>query len=100
MIENLDRQLAALDPEAGRCWKTDGEKWDLMAGQKYFEGDMHHGPERFKKACGNITGYLPYLYACYDFCIGLVSMLEFPLVLLGLSDRLNFVVPFHMILRS
>ncbi|XP_052181252.1 growth-regulating factor 1-like [Diospyros lotus] len=56
MIENLDRQLAALDPEPGRCWRTDGDKWDLMAGQKYFEGDMHRGLSGSRKPVEILLG--------------------------------------------
>ncbi|XP_021908703.1 growth-regulating factor 3 isoform X2 [Carica papaya] len=44
---------AALDPEPGRCRRTDGKKWrcsrDVVAGQKYCERHMHRGRNRSRK---------------------------------------------------
>ncbi|XP_054804090.1 growth-regulating factor 3-like isoform X2 [Prosopis cineraria] len=45
---------AAMDPEPGRCRRTDGKKWrcsrDVVAGQKYCERHMHRGRNRSRKA--------------------------------------------------
>ncbi|KAI3447490.1 hypothetical protein Pfo_004155 [Paulownia fortunei] len=44
---------AAMDPEPGRCRRTDGKKWrcsrDVVAGQKYCERHMHRGRSRSRK---------------------------------------------------
>ncbi|KAL8505051.1 hypothetical protein ACS0TY_016309 [Phlomoides rotata] len=44
---------AAMDPEPGRCRRTDGKKWrcarDVVAGQKYCERHMHRGKNRSRK---------------------------------------------------
>ncbi|CAK9168093.1 unnamed protein product [Ilex paraguariensis] len=44
---------AAMDPEPGRCRRTDGKKWrcsrDVMAGHKYCERHMHRGRNRSRK---------------------------------------------------
>ncbi|OVA05949.1 WRC [Macleaya cordata] len=43
----------AVDPEPGRCRRTDGKKWrcsrDVVAGQKYCERHMHRGRNRSRK---------------------------------------------------
>ncbi|TKY62022.1 Growth-regulating factor 4 [Spatholobus suberectus] len=43
----------AMDPEPGRCRRTDGKKWrcsrDVVAGQKYCERHMHRGKNRSRK---------------------------------------------------
>lgn len=42
-----------MDPEPGRCRRTDGKKWrcarDVVAGQKYCERHMHRGKNRSRK---------------------------------------------------
>ncbi|XP_011034630.1 PREDICTED: growth-regulating factor 9 [Populus euphratica] len=42
-----------MDPEPGRCRRTDGKKWrcskDVVAGQKYCERHMHRGRQRSRK---------------------------------------------------
>lgn len=42
-----------MDPEPGRCRRTDGKKWrcsrDIVAGQKYCERHMHRGRNRSRK---------------------------------------------------
>ncbi|PIN00045.1 hypothetical protein CDL12_27451 [Handroanthus impetiginosus] len=44
---------AAVDPEPGRCRRTDGKKWrcsrDVVVGQKYCERHMHRGRNRSRK---------------------------------------------------
>ncbi|XP_057777812.1 growth-regulating factor 3-like isoform X2 [Salvia miltiorrhiza] len=44
---------AAMDPEPGRCRRTDGKKWrcsrDVVAAQKYCERHMHRGKNRSRK---------------------------------------------------
>lgn len=44
---------AAMDPEPGRCRRTDGKKWrcsrNVVAGQKYCERHMHRGRNRSRK---------------------------------------------------
>ncbi|OIT03129.1 PREDICTED: growth-regulating factor 3-like [Nicotiana attenuata] len=44
---------AAMDPEPGRCRRTDGKKWrcsrDVVAGQKYCERHVHRGRSRSRK---------------------------------------------------
>ncbi|KAK6139988.1 hypothetical protein DH2020_026262 [Rehmannia glutinosa] len=44
---------SAMDPEPGRCRRTDGKKWrcsrDVVAGQKYCERHMHRGKNRSRK---------------------------------------------------
>ncbi|PON42821.1 Growth-regulating factor [Parasponia andersonii] len=44
---------AAMDPEPGRCRRTDGKKWrcsrDVVVGQKYCERHMHRGRSRSRK---------------------------------------------------
>lgn len=44
---------AAMDPEPGRCRRTDGKKWrcsrDVVAGNKYCERHMHRGKNRSRK---------------------------------------------------
>ncbi|KAL5741024.1 hypothetical protein ACOSP7_029893 [Xanthoceras sorbifolium] len=44
---------AAMDPEPGRCRRTDGKKWrcsrDVVAGNKYCERHMHRGRNRSRK---------------------------------------------------
>ncbi|KAK0585499.1 hypothetical protein LWI29_029494 [Acer saccharum] len=44
---------AAMDPEPGRCRRTDGKKWrcsrDVVAGHKYCERHMHRGRNRSRK---------------------------------------------------
>ncbi|XWS66721.1 hypothetical protein CRYUN_Cryun05aG0224800 [Craigia yunnanensis] len=44
---------AAMDPEPGRCRRTDGKKWrcsrDVVAGQKYCERHMQRGRNRSRK---------------------------------------------------
>ncbi|KAK9153755.1 hypothetical protein Sjap_001235 [Stephania japonica] len=43
----------AVDPEPGRCRRTDGKKWrcsrDVVAGQKYCERHVHRGRNRSRK---------------------------------------------------
>ncbi|KAK4272768.1 hypothetical protein QN277_021276 [Acacia crassicarpa] len=43
----------AMDPEPGRCRRTDGKKWrcsrDVVSGQKYCERHMHRGRNRSRK---------------------------------------------------
>ncbi|KAF1881216.1 hypothetical protein Lal_00023251 [Lupinus albus] len=43
----------AMDPEPGRCRRTDGKKWrcsrDMVAGHKYCERHMHRGKNRSRK---------------------------------------------------
>ncbi|BAT95958.1 hypothetical protein VIGAN_08280800, partial [Vigna angularis var. angularis] len=43
----------ALDPEPGRCRRTDGKKWrcsrEAVEGQKYCERHMHRGRNRSRK---------------------------------------------------
>ncbi|KAK2970575.1 hypothetical protein RJ640_030948 [Escallonia rubra] len=43
----------AMDPEPGRCRRTDGKKWrcsrEVMAGHKYCERHMHRGRHRSRK---------------------------------------------------
>ncbi|KMT06321.1 hypothetical protein BVRB_7g160040 isoform A [Beta vulgaris subsp. vulgaris] len=43
----------AMDPEPGRCRRTDGKKWrcsrDVVAGHKYCERHMHRGRNRSRK---------------------------------------------------
>ncbi|KAL8152912.1 hypothetical protein V2J09_010672 [Rumex salicifolius] len=58
---------SAMDPEPGRCRRTDGKKWrcsrDVVAGQKYCERHVHRGRNRSRKpvefpvptAAGNAT---------------------------------------------
>lgn len=42
-----------MDPEPGRCRRTDGKKWrcsrDVVPGQKYCERHMHRGRNRSRK---------------------------------------------------
>ena len=42
-----------MDPEPGRCRRTDGKKWrcsrDVVAGQKYCERHVHRGRNRSRK---------------------------------------------------
>ncbi|PSS02632.1 Growth-regulating factor like [Actinidia chinensis var. chinensis] len=44
---------ASMDPEPGRCRRTDGKKWrcsrDVMAGHKYCERHVHRGRNRSRK---------------------------------------------------
>ncbi|XVE76013.1 hypothetical protein DITRI_Ditri12bG0138600 [Diplodiscus trichospermus] len=44
---------AAMDPEPGRCRRTDGKKWrcsrDVVAGHKYCERHVHRGRNRSRK---------------------------------------------------
>ncbi|KAK8557063.1 hypothetical protein V6N13_035168 [Hibiscus sabdariffa] len=44
---------AAMDPEPGRCQRTDGKKWrcsrDVVTGQKYCERHVHRGRNRSRK---------------------------------------------------
>ncbi|GMI96648.1 growth-regulating factor 4 [Hibiscus trionum] len=44
---------SAMDPEPGRCRRTDGKKWrcsrDVVAGQKYCERHVHRGRNRSRK---------------------------------------------------
>ncbi|KAL7133554.1 hypothetical protein ABFS83_12G148700 [Erythranthe nasuta] len=44
---------SAMDPEPGRCRRTDGKKWrcsrDVVAGHKYCERHMHRGRNRSRK---------------------------------------------------
>ncbi|KAG8501058.1 hypothetical protein CXB51_003152 [Gossypium anomalum] len=44
---------AAMDPEPGRCRRTDGKKWrcsrDVVAGRKYCERHVHRGRNRSRK---------------------------------------------------
>lgn len=50
---------AAMDPEPGRCRRTDGKKWrcsrDVVAGQKYCERHMHRGRNRSRKPVETTT---------------------------------------------
>ncbi|KAL2323125.1 hypothetical protein Fmac_027504 [Flemingia macrophylla] len=52
-LQHYHPPLAALDPELGRCRRTDGKKWrcsrDAVAGQKYCERHMHRGRNRSRK---------------------------------------------------
>ncbi|CAH9127815.1 unnamed protein product [Cuscuta epithymum] len=45
---------AAMDPEPGRCRRTDGKKWrcsrDVVGGQKYCERHVHRGRNRSRKS--------------------------------------------------
>ncbi|XP_041028826.1 growth-regulating factor 3-like [Juglans microcarpa x Juglans regia] len=53
MLQSGYRGRAALDPEPGRCRRTDGKKWrcsrDVVAGQKYCERHAHRGRNRSRK---------------------------------------------------
>ncbi|KAG4959624.1 Growth-regulating factor 4 [Glycine soja] len=53
---------AALDPEPGRCRRTDGKKWrcskDAVAGQKYCDRHMHRGRNRSRKPVEQRDGSL------------------------------------------
>lgn len=48
-----------MDPEPGRCRRTDGKKWrcsrDVVAGQKYCERHMHRGRNRSRKPVETAT---------------------------------------------
>lgn len=48
-----------MDPEPGRCRRTDGKKWrcsrDVVAGHKYCERHMHRGRNRSRKPVENPT---------------------------------------------
>ncbi|KAL9398997.1 hypothetical protein Peur_007958 [Populus x canadensis] len=50
---------AAMDPEPGRCRRTDGKKWrcsrDVVAGHKYCERHLHRGRNRSRKPVENPT---------------------------------------------
>ncbi|GFP88116.1 growth-regulating factor 4 [Phtheirospermum japonicum] len=50
---------AGMDPEPGRCRRTDGKKWrcsrDVVAGQKYCERHVHRGRNRSRKPVENTT---------------------------------------------
>ncbi|KAJ6993223.1 growth-regulating factor 4 [Populus alba] len=50
---------AAMDPEPGRCRRTDGKKWrcsrDVVAGHKYCERHLHRGRNRSRKLVENPT---------------------------------------------
>ncbi|KAG4996319.1 hypothetical protein AAZX31_10G063500 [Glycine max] len=52
----------ALDPEPGRCRRTDGKKWrcskDTVAGQKYCDRHMHRGRNRSRKPVEQREGSL------------------------------------------
>lgn len=52
----------ALDPEPGRCRRTDGKKWrcskDAVAGQKYCDRHMHRGRNRSRKPVEQREGSL------------------------------------------
>ncbi|CAK7343390.1 unnamed protein product [Dovyalis caffra] len=49
----------AMDPEPGRCRRTDGKKWrcsrDVVAGHKYCERHVHRGRNRSRKPVENPT---------------------------------------------
>ncbi|PIA39214.1 hypothetical protein AQUCO_02700414v1 [Aquilegia coerulea] len=49
----------SVDPEPGRCRRTDGKKWrcakDVVAGQKYCERHMHRGRNRSRKPVESST---------------------------------------------
>ncbi|KAK4392089.1 Growth-regulating factor 3 [Sesamum angolense] len=53
VIPTSQLMRAAMDPEPGRCRRTDGKKWrcsrDVVAGQKYCERHMHRGRNRSRK---------------------------------------------------
>ncbi|KAJ6407588.1 hypothetical protein OIU84_010969 [Salix udensis] len=50
---------ADMDPEPGRCRRTDGKKWrcsrDVVAGHKYCERHLHRGRSRSRKPVENPT---------------------------------------------
>uniref|UniRef100_A0A6N2KDA6 Growth-regulating factor n=1 Tax=Salix viminalis TaxID=40686 RepID=A0A6N2KDA6_SALVM len=50
---------ADMDPEPGRCRRTDGKKWrcsrDVVAGHKYCERHLHRGRNRSRKPVENPT---------------------------------------------
>ncbi|CAN8287430.1 unnamed protein product [Cochlearia groenlandica] len=50
---------AAMDPEPGRCRRTDGKKWrcsrDVFVGHKYCERHMHRGRNRSRKPVETTT---------------------------------------------
>ncbi|KAL8516870.1 hypothetical protein ACS0TY_015214 [Phlomoides rotata] len=54
----------AMDPEPGRCRRTDGKKWrcsrDVVAGQKYCERHMHRGRNRSRKPVETPTSAAAY----------------------------------------
>ncbi|OMO82099.1 Growth-regulating factor 8 [Corchorus capsularis] len=54
---------AAMDPEPGRCRRTDGKKWrcsrDVVAGQKYCERHIHRGRNRSRKPVEMPTSSTP-----------------------------------------
>ncbi|CAI0469248.1 unnamed protein product [Linum tenue] len=54
---------AAMDPEPGRCRRTDGKKWrcsrDVVAGQKYCERHVHRGRNRSRKPVEVTTAAVP-----------------------------------------
>ncbi|KAG6690280.1 growth-regulating factor 3-like isoform X2 [Carya illinoinensis] len=53
MLQSRYWGRAALDPEPGRCRRTDGKKWrcsrEVVAGQKYCERHVHRGRNRSRK---------------------------------------------------
>ncbi|XP_073158466.1 growth-regulating factor 3 isoform X2 [Henckelia pumila] len=55
---------ASMDPEPGRCRRTDGKKWrcsrDVVAGQKYCERHVHRGRNRSRKPVEAPTSTTPY----------------------------------------
>ncbi|CAI0407518.1 unnamed protein product [Linum tenue] len=52
-----------MDPEPGRCRRTDGKKWrcsrDVVAGQKYCERHVHRGRNRSRKPVEVTTAAVP-----------------------------------------
>ncbi|KAB5552297.1 hypothetical protein DKX38_009608 [Salix brachista] len=52
-------QPSYMDPEPGRCRRTDGKKWrcsrDVVAGHKYCERHLHRGRNRSRKPVENPT---------------------------------------------
>ncbi|KAL2509225.1 Growth-regulating factor 4 [Forsythia ovata] len=54
----------AMDPEPGRCRRTDGKKWrcsrEVVAGQKYCERHINRGRNRSRKPVDPTSSAIPY----------------------------------------
>ncbi|CAI0469249.1 unnamed protein product [Linum tenue] len=57
------QHYSTMDPEPGRCRRTDGKKWrcsrDVVAGQKYCERHVHRGRNRSRKPVEVTTAAVP-----------------------------------------
>ncbi|KAI4300434.1 hypothetical protein L6164_033815 [Bauhinia variegata] len=73
---------AAMDPEPGRCRRTDGKKWrcsrDVVAGQKYCERHMHRGRNRSRKPVELPTPTTPVSAATGSGAIGATASISAP----------------------